>query len=953
MAGLGTLTRSGGTVNLTGTLDNTGTTLALTAATGSWDLLGGTITGGTVTEAGGAELIFTNYGGTLDGVTFDNDLDLASVYGANATITDGLTLHDATVDLGSTAGSNYGRLYFSGTQTLGGTGTVAFGTSGTNGLFVYSGALTIGSGITVSGSSGFIEGDTVVNQGTISANAQAGGTITVNPTTFTNQGTLEAENGEALNVSGLTGNLGKATLSGSGSSLSLSGTNFVVNQGLSVGAGQTLTLGGTWSNAAGSTIAVNGGTLNLGGSFTIAGIGTLSYTGGTVNLTGTLDNTGTTLAFTAATGSWDLLGGTITGGTVTEAGGAELIFTNYGGTLDGVTFDNDLDLASVYGANATITDGLTLHDATVDLGSTAGSNYGRLYFSGTQTLGGTGTVAFGTSGTNGLFVYSGALTIGSGITVSGSSGFIEGDTVVNQGTISANAQAGGTITVNPTTFTNQGTLAVSDTDTLTIPTYTTFTNFSNGTLSGGTYNVGGTFQFPNAAITTDAANISLSGTTAQIVNQSDQNALSNLSSVAAGASLQLAGGARSRPPRIWTTQGPSDSSRHVERHRQLHPGVRRRSRRRRRRPRGRQPVRPAQCQQPGRRSMAPSTSACSMLMSPPSGDSYAHLHLRLADGRLRRRDRALSRTGPDASFPPMAPRDSTSWSSPTRRAPRRPSPRRWTPRPTGNPSPSWRRSRPRPPATGTPTGTVTFYDGTTRSTPRPSAAARPLSPPHPGRGDALDLGQYAGDTNFTGSTSTAVHAGRQSGRQHDGRRLVAEPLGLWPIGDVHGDGDGRRAGERDAHRDRHLLRRDHRHRHRDSGRLGLLTTSALAVAGHSITAKYGGDTNFTGSTSSAITQTVNQDGTHDDRFVRRLNPADFGQSVTFTAAVSAAAPGSGTPTGTVTFYDGTTAIDTATLGDGSATFTTSSLAAGSHAITPTTAATPTSPAAPPRPSPRT
>ena len=353
-----------------------------------------------------------------------------SLSSGSITVSDGLTLHDATVDLGSTAGSNYGRLYFCGTQTLGGTGTVAFGTSGANGLFVYSGALTIGSGITVSGSSGFIGGDTVVNQGTISANAQAGGTITVNPTTFTNQGTLEAENGEALNVSGLTGNLGKATLSGSGSSLSLSGTSFVVNQGLSVGAGQTLTLGGTWSNAVGSTIAATGATLNLGnssnawsnagtitatnstvnlgGSFTVAGLGSFTRSGGTVNLTGTLDNTGTTLALTATTGSWDLLGGTITGGTVTEAGGAELIFTNYGGTLDGVTFDNDLDLASVYGANATITDGLTLHDATVDLGSTAGSNYGRLYFSGTQTLGGTGTVAFGTSGANGLFVYSGA-----------------------------------------------------------------------------------------------------------------------------------------------------------------------------------------------------------------------------------------------------------------------------------------------------------------------------------------------------------------------------------------------------------------------------------------------------------------------------------------------------------------------------------------------------------------
>ena len=48
--------------------------------------------GGTVTEAGGAELAFTTSGGTLAGVTFDNNLDLASLNGAYATITGGLTL---------------------------------------------------------------------------------------------------------------------------------------------------------------------------------------------------------------------------------------------------------------------------------------------------------------------------------------------------------------------------------------------------------------------------------------------------------------------------------------------------------------------------------------------------------------------------------------------------------------------------------------------------------------------------------------------------------------------------------------------------------------------------------------------------------------------------------------------------------------------------------------------
>jgi hypothetical protein len=56
--------------------------------------------------------------------------------------------------------------------------------------------------------------------------------------------------------------------------------------------------------------------------------------------------------------------------------------------------------------------------------------------------------------------------------------------------------------------------------------------------------------------------------------------------------------------------------------------------------------------------------------------------------------------------------------------------------------------------------------------------------------------------------------------------------------------------------------------------------------------------------------------------------------VTFTATVSAKSPGSGTPTGTVTFKDGTTVLGTGTLNsNGQATFTTSSLKLGNHSIT--------------------
>jgi hypothetical protein len=64
-----------------------------------------------------------------------------------------------------------------------------------------------------------------------------------------------------------------------------------------------------------------------------------------------------------------------------------------------------------------------------------------------------------------------------------------------------------------------------------------------------------------------------------------------------------------------------------------------------------------------------------------------------------------------------------------------------------------------------------------------------------------------------------------------------------------------------------------------------------------------------------------------------LNPSGVGQAVTFTAKVSASIAGSATPTGSVTFRDGSKKIGTVTLTSGSASLTTSTLAAGSHTIT--------------------
>ncbi len=115
-----------------------------------------------------------------------------------------------------------------------------------------------------------------------------------------------------------------------------------------------------------------------------------------------------------------------------------------------------------------------------------------------------------------------------------------------------------------------------------------------------------------------------------------------------------------------------------------------------------------------------------------------------------------------------------------------------------------------------------------------------------------------------------------------------------------------------------------------SGGTATFTTSGLTAGTRSITAIYGGDANFAGSTSPVLTQTVNK-AASSTSVVSSNSPSNRGAAVTFTASVTS--PVTGTPTGTVTFQDGASALGTGTLSGGTATFTTSGLTAGTHSIT--------------------
>jgi ELWxxDGT repeat protein len=111
------------------------------------------------------------------------------------------------------------------------------------------------------------------------------------------------------------------------------------------------------------------------------------------------------------------------------------------------------------------------------------------------------------------------------------------------------------------------------------------------------------------------------------------------------------------------------------------------------------------------------------------------------------------------------------------------------------------------------------------------------------------------------------------------------------------------------------------------------STSSLGLGSHTITASYGGDASFTGSSGNDINSLVVNQASTRTVMTAFPDPSVFGQVVSFTVAVIALAPSRGTPTGTVTFTDGTTTIGTVTVNNvGRATFTTSSLSLGNHAI---------------------
>jgi autotransporter-associated beta strand protein len=117
-----------------------------------------------------------------------------------------------------------------------------------------------------------------------------------------------------------------------------------------------------------------------------------------------------------------------------------------------------------------------------------------------------------------------------------------------------------------------------------------------------------------------------------------------------------------------------------------------------------------------------------------------------------------------------------------------------------------------------------------------------------------------------------------------------------------------------------------------SGGVASLSNVFVPLGTNAITAQYAGDTNFTASTAPATTVIVSQASTTTS-MTAVPNPVTAGTAVTLTATVAAVSPGTGTPTGTVEFLNGTTSLGTADLSGGVATLSTTALPQGSDSLT--------------------
>jgi hypothetical protein len=444
---------------------------------------GGTTNSSTMEATAGGTLVFaadsvTNTGGTILASGTNSIVDLAGVTITGGTLTSstggifqaysGATLNTLTISTGSTVNVLDNNSLNLGAGTITNNGTINENSAGDNTFISIAGSTILAGTGTLTMSphvQNYIQGGgTLTNQETI----QGSGVIGNNNLTLFNNGTIDA------NVA----------------------SELVINP--------------------------NGGTTNTKTMEATAG-GTMEFRGDAVTNTGV----GTILA--TGTGSIvDFNGATVNGGTLTTSSGG-LMQAYAGAVLNGVTLSAGTTL-NVLDNNTVNIEGTITNKGTINENSVGDNTFITLLGSG-ATLTGTGKLVLSARSTNYI---NGSGTLTNQSTIEGEGHIGNGDIgVVNTGSILANEHVTSTLLIDTgaagfsnSSGTKNGILNVSAKNFLVIEGGP-FTNFSAGTLTGGTYIVAGELEFAaGTGLVTNQAAITLTGATSEILNTSNNtNAL--------------------------------------------------------------------------------------------------------------------------------------------------------------------------------------------------------------------------------------------------------------------------------------------------------------------------------------------------------------------------------------------------------------------------------------------
>lgn len=460
----------------------------------------------TLSQPGGAAVymnasgdVMEMFGGAILGgktATAGSGINGGAIAIKNGTV----TVYAGTIS-GGAAGNTGGVIYNQGNFTVKG-GQIEGGSAGTNGGTIYNGGTFTMEGGSIVGGTATKAGGAIRNDGTftitdgsitggIAANGGAvnnggGGTFTVNGGTVTG-GTANATMNEdgSYSADGLGGvfyitsgtvSISKGSVSGG---TAYRGATVYVAAGTCNLSDQGQIIGGTATNAGGAvmnrdTFVMTGGTItggqggNVGGavrndkSFTMTGGsivgGTANYEGGTIYNTSvfTMEAGSITAAdaekcanyggavMNHTSGTFAVSGGTVTGGTVKENGGAiynRAALNISGGEIKGgiaknggVIFNDANDAAVITVSGGKITGGTALTTLDENGGYASDGQGASVYVAGGSVTVSDGTVTGGQAYRGGAIMNEAQLTI-SGGTITGGSVTATGGTIYSSGTV--------------------------------------------------------------------------------------------------------------------------------------------------------------------------------------------------------------------------------------------------------------------------------------------------------------------------------------------------------------------------------------------------------------------------------------------------------------------------------------------------------------------------------------